>query len=90
MKRTKKIPDFKNEDEEREFWSTKSPLDYLKKPRKVFLDDLVDLKPKYISIRLPAKMVSELKTYAGGIDVAYQALIKMWLGERLKQEKQAL
>lgn len=89
MNKTKKIPDFKNEDAEREFWAAKSPLDYLKKPKRVFLDDLIDLKPKYISIRLPAKMVSELKTHAGEMDVAYQALIKMWLGERLKAEKQA-
>ena len=28
MKKDKIIPDFKNEDEEREFWATHSPLDY--------------------------------------------------------------
>jgi hypothetical protein len=28
MKKDKTIPDFKNEDEERAFWATHSPLDY--------------------------------------------------------------
>jgi hypothetical protein len=28
MKKDKAIPKFKNEDEEREFWATHSPLDY--------------------------------------------------------------
>jgi hypothetical protein len=31
MKRT--IPDFKNEDEERDFWATHSPLDYFDSKR---------------------------------------------------------
>jgi len=28
MKKDKVIPEFRNEDEEREFWATHSPLDY--------------------------------------------------------------
>ena len=28
MKKNKTIPNFKNEDEEREFWANHSPLDY--------------------------------------------------------------
>ena len=28
MKKDKTIPKFRNEDEEREFWATHSPLDY--------------------------------------------------------------
>jgi hypothetical protein len=35
MKKLKEIPDFKDEDEEREFWSTHSLIDYID-PSKVF------------------------------------------------------
>ncbi len=33
-------------------------------------------------------MVAEIKAIAKEVDVGYQALIKVWLNERLKQEKQ--
>lgn len=87
MKKIKKIPSFQSEDEEREFWATQSPLDYVNHSRRIILNDIVDLTPKYISIRVPPKMIAELKTIAKEMDIAYQALIKIWLHERLKQEK---
>ena len=65
MKKDKIIPDFKNEDEERELWSTHSPLDYfdIKDGKRA---SFPKLKPsvKSISIRLPEDMLAELKTLA--------------------------
>ncbi len=83
----KRIPKFKNEDEEREFWSKHDSTDYLdwKKARKVTLPNL---KPsvKTISIRLPQMMLEELKLLANKRDVPYQSLLKMFLAERIEKE----
>ena len=40
---------------------------------------------KSISIRLPQPLLTELKRVAAKMDVAYQALIKMWLSEKIKE-----
>ncbi|MEK7679930.1 MAG: BrnA antitoxin family protein, partial [Deltaproteobacteria bacterium] len=54
----KKIPKFKSEDEEREFWATHDSSGYVgwKKARRVVLPEL---KPslKTISLRLPESMI---------------------------------
>ena len=83
----KRIPKFRNEDEERDFWSKHDSTDYLdwKKAKKVTLPNL---KPsvKTISIRLPEMMLEELKLLANKRDVPYQSLIKMFLAERIGKE----
>jgi len=40
-----------------------------------------------ISIRFPERMLAELKSLAADRGVAYQALIKVWLDERLRKER---
>ena len=90
MKKGKKrIPKFKSEDEEREFWSTRSSTDYLdwKNARTVVFSNL---KPsvKTISLRLPEMMLEELKLLANKRDVPYQSLMKMFLAERIDAEMQ--
>ena len=83
----KRIPKFRNEDEERDFWSKHDSTDYLdwKKAKKVTLPNL---KPsvKTISIRLPEMMLEELKLLANKRDVPYQSLLKMFLAERIEKE----
>jgi predicted DNA binding CopG/RHH family protein len=83
----KKIPQFKNEDEEREFWSGHDSADYVdwKKARRVVLSNL---KPsvKTISLRLPESMLEELKLLANKRDVPYQSLVKVFLADRIDQE----
>jgi len=66
----KSIPKFKDEDEEREFWATHSPLDYFD-TRKFTRASFPKLKPslKSISIRLPEDMLAELKILANKKDV---------------------
>ena len=89
MKKTDNhIPVFKNEDEEREFWATHSPLDYFDS-NNVKTASFPNLKPslKSISIRLPDHMLQELKILAGKIDVPYQSLAKLYLARQIALER---
>lgn len=87
MSSIKKIPKFKNEDEERTFWATHDSTEYInwKKAKKVMLSNL---KPsvKSISLRLPESMIEELKLLANKKDVPYQSLLKIFLAERIGEE----
>ena len=83
----KPIPEFKNEDEEREFWATHDSSEYVdwsKAKRAVF----PNLKPttRAISLRLPESLLDELRQMANQRDVPYQSLIKVFLRERMDQE----
>lgn len=40
-----------------------------------------------ISLRLPESMIAELKLLANQRDVPYQSLLKVFLAERIKQER---
>lgn len=80
----KPIPDFKTEDEEREFWAVHDSTEYVdwsKAEHYVF----PNLKPttRPISIRLPAHMIDRLKQKANEIDIPYQALIKQFIDRGL-------
>ena len=72
MKELKKIPKFKNEDEEREFWANSDSTDYInwEKSKRITFPNL---KPstKTISIRLPESMLEEIKSLANKRDVPY-------------------
>ena len=76
----KKVPEFKTEDEEFEFWSTADSTEYVdwSKARQV---KFVKLKPtlRTISVRLPVTMVEDLKILANQRDVPYQSLLKVFL-----------
>lgn len=83
----KKIPKFKSEDEEREFWATHDSTEYIdwKKAKRIVLPEL---KPslKTISLRLPESMLEELKLLAHKKDVPYQSLLKIFLSEKISEE----
>ena len=87
-KADKRIPKFKNEDEEREFWATHSPLDYFDS-KKLKRASFLKLKPslKSISIRLPEDMLAELKILANKKDVPYQSLAKIYLARQIALER---
>jgi len=82
------IPNFKNEDEEREFWATHSPLDYFD-TKASKRSSFPKLKPsvKSISIRLPEDMIAELKILANKKDVPYQSLAKIYLARQISLER---
>ncbi len=86
-KKLKKVPRFKNEDEERKFWADNDSTDYINwKDAEII--SLPKLKPstKTISLRLPESMLDEIRTIANKHDVPYQSFIKIILKEKIDEE----
>lgn len=87
MTALKKMPRFKNEKEEREFWSDHDATDYVE-----FVNAqealFPNLKPttRTISVRLPETLIEKLKTLANKRDVPYQSLLKVLLAEKVEEE----
>ena len=86
----KKVPRFKSETEEQEFWERADSTEYVdwREAKQVVLSKL---KPslKTISLRLPEFMLEELKLLANKRDVPYQSLLKVYLAERIAKELKA-
>jgi len=87
MKKFKKIPYFKTEDEERDFWATHDSTEYVDWS-KAELAVFPNLKPttKSISLRLPEYLLARIKQLANKRDVPYQSLMKIFLAERIEKE----
>jgi len=87
MRKLKRVPKFKSENEESEFWATHDSTEYVdySKARKVLLPQL---KPstRSISIRLPESLIEHLKVLANKRDIPYQSLLKMLLTEKVEEE----
>jgi len=84
MKKAIKVPKFKNEDEERVFWSKVDLSQHLEKSDfKVVA--FGDLKPtsRSISLRLPEYLLVRLKENANSLQVPYQTLIKQFIADRV-------
>lgn len=83
----KRLPKFKNEEQERKFWASHDSTDYLewRRGKRVVLPNL---RPtlRTISLRLPEPMIERLKLLANKRDVPYQSLLKMFVAERLEAE----
>ena len=80
MKKQLKLPKFKNEDEERDFWAKLDLSEYYE------ASDLEpvsfpNLKPttRSISIRIPEYLLNRLKEKANEINIPYQSLIKQYI-----------
>jgi len=84
---SKSIPKFKNEEEERAFWSEHDSSEYLdwKSAERILFPNL---KPstKSISLRLPESLLDALRQMANERDVPYQSLIKMILQDRIERD----
>jgi len=87
----KELPKFKDEESEREFWSSHDSTEYIDWSSAEALI-LPNLKPslKTISLRLPEHLLNELKFLANKKDVPYQSLLKMFLAERVRSEIRGL
>ena len=80
MKKLLKIPKFKNEDEEREFWYNLDLSEYYESEDMERVS-FPNLKPtsRSISIRLPEYLLNRIKEQANEIRIPYQSLIKTYL-----------
>jgi predicted DNA binding CopG/RHH family protein len=82
-----KIPQFKTEQEEADFWDVHDSTDFHDETDAVDVT-FVDARPamKQISLRLEPSVIEELKSVAAGKGIGYQTMIRMWVMERLGQE----
>jgi len=80
MKKPLKLPKFKNEDEERDFWDKINLADYYE-PKDAVRVSFPNLKPTShpISIRIPDYLLNRVKEKANAINVPYQSLIKQYI-----------
>ena len=85
--RSRPIPQFKSLEEEAEFWDKHSPLD--------FPDEWVEVKRvkvarplgHILAVRLDARTVDRLAEVGRAKGLGPSTLARMWLLERLEQEK---
>jgi predicted DNA binding CopG/RHH family protein len=86
----KPIPKFRSDEEAGEFWMTHDTTDYVDwtKARRV---SFPNLRPSTatISLRLPQGLLNDLRILANERDVPYQSLLKVYLAERIAEERRA-
>ena len=84
MKKELKIPKFKSEDEERDFWADTDLSKHLDKSDFEQVS-FPNLKPTShtISIRIPDYLLERLKEKANAMNIPYQALIKQYIASGL-------
>ena len=77
MKKPLELPEFANEEEERQFWADINLADYYE-PKDAERVSFPNLKPtsRAISIRFPEYVLDRVKERANAMGMPYQALIK--------------
>lgn len=84
----KKIPKFKSEKAEADFWATHDSIDYLSETKEVKVKFARPNK-KLVSLRLDEKTIRELKKIAESKGIGYLQLVRMWVLENLNKLKAA-
>jgi predicted DNA binding CopG/RHH family protein len=84
----KKIPKFRSEAAEADFWATADSTEYVdwSQARQVAFPNL-RLSSTPISLRLPDALLMDLKRLANEQDVPYQSLMKVYLADRVSEER---
>jgi predicted DNA binding CopG/RHH family protein len=85
----KKIPKFRSEEEEFNFWSHSDSANFFNETEEV-QDKLEMSKPRRrkqrITMLLDAGLKTRLQKIASEMGIPYQTLIQMWLREKVNQE----
>ena len=91
--RRRRLPTFRTDEEERAFWETHRPGDYVGAMRpegaqvsRSFRERLKERK-KNLTLRMEPSRVREIKMVARELGVPYQTLMRMWIVERLRRER---
>ena len=84
-----KIPIFKSEKEEGNFWAEHSPLDFPDEFEDIEIE-VVKHGKKPVSIRLDQGLVENVKKLAYLKNVKYQTLIQEWIKEKFNEEETKL
>ena len=84
MKKKLILPKFKNEDDERDFWS-KIDLSEYYEPEDMVHVSFPNLKPtsRSIAIRIPEYLIDKLRVKANSMNIPYQSLIKIYIKKGL-------
>lgn len=88
-----RVPEFKSEEEEFEFWSTHDAADLMSEGEEVEFDFSEARKARekriaqQISLRVSVPVLNGLKRRAHKLGVPYQTLMQLWLAERLEIEE---
>ena len=88
MKKQLKLRKFKNDDQEREFWSQLDLSEHYD-PKDFRPVSFPNLKPTStsISLRIPTYILVRLKERANALNVPYQTLMKQYISEALLVKK---
>jgi len=80
MKKKLKLPKFKNEDEERNFWWNLDLTEYFEQNDFVPVS-FPNLKPttRPISLRIPEYIINRVKENANKVNIPYQSLMKLYI-----------
>lgn len=90
MKKKLVLPEFKNEEEEHQFWSKLDlseyydPGDLRHFDLKKFMKKQATPKTKRITIRIPSDWIDQAKKKAEELDVPYQSLLKQYISKGLR------
>lgn len=86
-KKLKPIPEFRNEDAEREFWATHDSTDYIdwSKAKQVVFPNL-KLTRQPISLRITTSLLAKVKSLANKKDMPYQTLMKQYIQEGVEKD----
>lgn len=89
-KKLKPIPEFRNENEERDFWATHDSTDYVdwSKARHVIFPNL-KLTKRPISLRVTTSLLAKVKVVANKKDMPYQTLMKQYISEGVEKDFQS-
>ena len=87
MKDLKKIPEFKNSEEEAKFWDEHDSAVYIdwSETEKTIFPNLKS-STESISLRLPSPLLARIKELANEKDVPYQSLMKVYLSDQVKRD----
>lgn len=88
MKKQLKLPKFKNEDEERDFWAKIDWSEYAE-PEDFVPVSFPNLKPttRSVSIRIPEHLLYRVKEQANELNIPYQSLIKQYIAHGVVREQ---
>lgn len=88
-----RVPDFKSEEEEFEYWSTHDAADLMDEGERVHIDASrarearEKRQAQQISLRVSVPVLNGVKRRAQKLGVPYQTLMQLWLAERLEIEE---
>lgn len=76
-----------SEDKVAHFWETHDATEALNLSEQNRVEIIYEPPAQAISIRLPVPLLTRIKRIAAQMDIAYQALIKIWLMEKSRSQE---